>query len=44
MVVKVVMVVTVRAEETSSSQCYDPALYLSLQAPLTIGHLSSRQV
>ena len=44
MVVKVVMVVTVRAEEALGSQHYDPVLYLSLQAPLTIGHLSSRQV
>lgn len=44
MVAKVVMVVMVTAEEALGSQHYGPVLYLPLQAPLTIGHLSSRQV
>lgn len=39
-----VTVAMVMAEEALSSQHHDPILCLSLQAPLIIGHLSSRQV
>ena len=39
-----VMVAVVIAEEALSSQHHDPVLCLSLQVPVTIGHLSSQQV